>query len=160
LTVKDPNEHLKELKAALAEAVQTIELAPVLGKDVVAKRLEQYKAIAATTAPFITEDNEKIPPLRVYVDQLEALARRVLARGGSDSEQAKLVLSPGNQKAIGLDITRRASGRVKFLDPKPSMKDRCPNTANGRHQTFQDGRRVYCRACGVEEMLKADGTLG
>lgn len=140
-------------------AVETIELAPVLGKEVVAKRLEQLKVLAATAAPLVTAENEGAIPLRVYVDQLEALARRVLARGGPDAEQAKLVLSPGNQKAIGLNLTRPA-GKAKAVGSTPSLKERCSNTPTGRHLTFQDGRRVYCRACGIEEMSKADGTLG
>ncbi len=149
----DPMDHLKELKAALAEAIQTIELAPVLPKKVVSERLLRFRSLAASMAPLVTADMtfEKVPPLRVYVEQLEGLAKRVAETAGPVAEQAKLFLSPANQKAIGLDIARPITGKVRIVDLRPTLREQCLQTASGVHEIFSEGKKVYCRACGVEE---------
>ena len=110
--------------------------------------------LVATQAPLLTDTTEKLPPLRLYVDQLEKLAQRVMSGSGPEATQAKRVLSPENQTVLGLEPGRPTTGKFKLVDIRPTLKDRCPNTSTGVHQVFQEGRRAYCRACGTEEMTK------
>lgn len=155
----DQARHVEELKAALAEAVETIKTGAALGPVVVKKRLDRYQFLAFSQAPLVEAREHKLTALRRYVSQLEGLARRVIGDGGARAQEARMIFMKENLRAIGLVDDKVVSGVFNIEKLKddaqhglPTLDKLCPSRNGGHHETYldRDGKRLYCRSCGAE----------
>ncbi len=146
------NDHLEELKAALDEAAETIEVVAVLPPAVTRARVIRYRALASTRAALVDSQPHKQQSYARYIGQLEAFVQKVIADGGPRADEAALIISRENLMVLGLAEDKPVTGkftRVSIKNTGLEVPCTFPGT-NGIHKVYADGRRHYCRECGAE----------
>jgi hypothetical protein len=166
------HDYIVKLKAALREAVLALENQGLLSTKVLQRKLLEFRLLANEQAPLVDGSPDavhKMKSFQRYVEQLEALAKKVAEDGGLRATEAQMILGTTNLKVLGVLEDRPITGvfdlevlkaQGKKAAPRPSLKEPCGHPArasHGRHEEYIDGSRTYCRACGAEEYRKVGG---